>query len=106
MDKKVMFVTQLRDAAQVLVDGEGRNKAVQSSAENIRKQITEEKAEHQKKESAKAAAAVARGDIDNVVIVDLDDESTDATDEDLNEIDNEIEVDDDGDIFDEIGNIH
>ena len=107
MAGKVMLITQLRDAAQALIDGEGRKKAVKSSAENIRKQIAAEKTEHQKKESAKAAAAVARGDIDNVVIADLDDEDIDPTDEELNEIDDEIEVDDDDDrdIFDELGNI-
>jgi hypothetical protein len=107
MDAKVMFVTQLRDAAQTLVDGEGRKKAVKSSAEKIRKQIAAEKTEHQKKESARSAAAVARGDTDDVVITDLDDESTDPSDEELNDIDDEIEVDDtdDRDIFDEIGGI-
>jgi hypothetical protein len=108
MDAKVMFVTQMRDAAQALIDGEGRKKAVKNSAEKIRKQITEEKTQHQKKESARAVATVARGDIDDTVIADLDDESTNATDDELSEIDDEIQVDDDdnGDIFDEIGNIH
>jgi len=36
MEGKVMLITQLRDAAQALIDGEGRKKAVKSSAENTR----------------------------------------------------------------------
>jgi len=106
MEAKVMFITQLRDAAQSLVDGEGRKKAVKSSAEKIRKQIAVEKTEHQKKESAKAAAAVARGDMESAAIADIEDESTDPTDDELNDIDDEIEIDDDDrDIFDELGNM-
>jgi len=107
MDAKVVFVTQLRDAAQALVEGESRKKAVKSSAENIRKQIAVEKTEHQKKESARAAATAARGDMNDAVLVDLDDETTEPTDEELNEIDDEIYVEDNDerDIFDEIGNI-
>jgi hypothetical protein len=108
MDKKVVFITQLRDAAQKRFDKMGSRKAVKSSAENIRKQIAEEKAEHQKKESAKTAAMSARGDTDDVEVVDpyLDDENYDASDEELEEIDDEIQVDENNaDIFDEIGNI-
>jgi hypothetical protein len=121
MDEEEKFVTQMRDAAQKRIDGKSGKKAVKNAAENIQKQIAVEKAERQKKESAKAAAMNARGDADNVEIADdapeldygpeLDDETTDPTDEQLSEIadefDDDIQVDDDDkkDIFDELGEI-